>query len=125
MPRTRCLTPLIDLPTGHYTNTGMHSSSFWLSFLVIIQQGRALERAFIAFNGRVRIAIPTRNIPEASKVGTPLYSGHFRWHQWCPHYRGSTVECSAYHCRMGIPRIILATHQIEICAVLPHVTINL
>ena len=46
-----CLTPLIDIPTGHYTNTGMHSSSLWLSFLAIIQQGRALERAFVAFNG--------------------------------------------------------------------------
>ena len=32
-----------------------------------------------------------RNIQETSEVGTSLYSGHFRWHQWCPHYRRSTV----------------------------------
>ena len=39
-----CPAPLVDSPTGHYTNTGTHSSSLWLSFLAIIQQGRALER---------------------------------------------------------------------------------
>ena len=33
-------------PSGHYTNTGNHSSSLWLSFLAIVQQGRALERCF-------------------------------------------------------------------------------
>ena len=27
-----CPVPLIDSLTGHYTNTGMHSSSLWLSF---------------------------------------------------------------------------------------------
>ena len=40
---------------------------------------------------RVHIATPTKNILETSEVGTPLYSGHFRWHQLCLHYRGSTV----------------------------------
>ena len=45
-----CLAPLIDSPTGHYTNAGMHSSSLWLSFLAIVQQGRALEHAFVALN---------------------------------------------------------------------------
>jgi len=29
--------------------------------------------------------MPIRNIPEAFEVGKHLYSGHFRWHQWCPH----------------------------------------
>ena len=28
---------------------------------------------------------------DTSEVRTPLYSAHFRWHQWCPHYRGFTV----------------------------------
>ena len=46
-----CLAPLIDSPTGHYTNIGTHSSSLWLSFLAIVQQVRALEHAFIALNG--------------------------------------------------------------------------
>ena len=39
----------------------------------------------------VYIATPTRNIPESSKVGTPLYLGHFGWYQWCAHHRSSTV----------------------------------
>ena len=34
-----CPAPLIDSPTGDYTNTGTHSSSLWLSFLAIVQQG--------------------------------------------------------------------------------------
>ena len=38
-----CPAPLIDSPTGHYTNTGTHSSSLWLSFLAIVKQGRALD----------------------------------------------------------------------------------
>ena len=39
-----CPASLIDSQTGHYTNTGTHSSSIWLSFLAIVQQGRALEQ---------------------------------------------------------------------------------
>ena len=39
-----CPAPLVDSSTGHYTNTGTHSSRLWLSFLAIVQQGRALER---------------------------------------------------------------------------------
>ena len=85
-----CLALLNDSPTGHYTNTGMHSSSLWLSFLAIIQQGRALECVFVVLNGTSTHCHAYWNIPEASEVGTPLYSGHFRWQQ-CPHYRGSTV----------------------------------
>ena len=46
-----CLAPLIDSPTRHHTNTGTHSSSLWLSFLAIVQQGRALERTFVVLNG--------------------------------------------------------------------------
>ena len=34
-----CPAQLVDSPTGHYTNTGMHSSSLWLFFLAIVQQG--------------------------------------------------------------------------------------
>ena len=83
-----CPAPLIDSPTGHHANTSTHSSSLWLSFLVIVQQGRAMERGFVALNCT---STPTENKPETSEVGTPSYSGHFRWHQWCPHYRGSTV----------------------------------
>ena len=33
-------------------------------------------------------------MPEMLKVETPLYLGQFRWHQWCPHYRGSNVHGS-------------------------------
>ena len=43
--------PLIDSPTGHCTNTGTHSFSLWLSFSAIVQQGRAVDRAFAALNG--------------------------------------------------------------------------
>ena len=37
-----CPAALIDSPTGHYTITGAHSSSLWLSFLAIVQQWRPL-----------------------------------------------------------------------------------
>ena len=44
-----CPALLIDSPTGHYTNTGSgtHNSSLF----AIVQQGRALEPAFIVPNG--------------------------------------------------------------------------
>ena len=64
------------------TNTGMHSSSLWLSFLAIIQQGRALERAFVMLNGMSMHCHAYQKY--TSEVETPLYSVHFRW---CPHYR--------------------------------------
>ena len=32
-------TALVDSPTGHYTNTGTHSFSLWLTFLTIVQLG--------------------------------------------------------------------------------------
>ena len=50
--------PLIDSSTGHCTNTGMHSFSLWLSFSAIVQQGRAVERAFVALNGMGTPRIP-------------------------------------------------------------------
>ena len=46
-----CPAPLIDSQTGHCTNTGTYSSSHWLSFLAIIQQGRAVEHTFVVLNG--------------------------------------------------------------------------
>ena len=79
----------INSPTGHNTNTVMHSSSLWLSFLAIIQRGRALERAFIALSSTSTHCHAYRK-----------YTGSLRsrdtsllrtWHQRCPHYRGSTV----------------------------------
>ena len=39
-----CPAPLVDSPTGHYTNTGTHSSRLWLAFLAIVLQGKVLER---------------------------------------------------------------------------------
>ena len=51
LPLTQgCPPPLIDSTTGHYNSTGSHSTSLWSAFLVSIQQGRALERAFVALN---------------------------------------------------------------------------
>ena len=34
-----CPAPPIDSPTGHYTNTGTHSSSLWLFFLAMYSKG--------------------------------------------------------------------------------------
>ena len=82
---------LIDSTTGHYNSAGTHSTSLWLVFLTSIQQGRALECAFVALNGMSTCCQAYQKLPEASKVGTPLYSGHLRWPQWCLHHRGSTV----------------------------------
>ena len=52
MPHAQdCPVPLIDSTSGHYNNTGMHNPSIWLAFHASIQQGEALESAFVAFNG--------------------------------------------------------------------------
>ena len=51
-----CPALFIDSPTGHVTNTGMHRSSLWLCLLAIVQQGRALERTFVALN------VPSRDL---------------------------------------------------------------
>ena len=45
-----CPPPLIDSTTGHYNSIDSHSSSLWLAFLASVQQGRALECAFVALN---------------------------------------------------------------------------
>jgi len=45
-----CLPWLIDSTTGHYNSIGSHSSSLWSVFLASVQQGRALERTFVALN---------------------------------------------------------------------------
>ena len=45
-----CPPPLNNSTTGHYNSTGTHSTSLWLAFLTSIQQGRALEHAFLALN---------------------------------------------------------------------------
>ena len=42
-----CLPLVIDSTTGHYNSTGAHSTSLWLAFFASVQQGRALERAFV------------------------------------------------------------------------------
>ena len=59
-----CPAPLVDSPTGHYTNTGSHSSSLWLSFLAIVQQRRALERRLCSAQ-RHKYALP--RLPEIYK----------------------------------------------------------
>ena len=81
-----CLAPLVDSPTGQYNSTGTHSTSLWLVFLTSVQQGKGLERSAQWH----KYTLP-HLLAEASIVGTPLYSGRFRWHQRCPHYGGSTV----------------------------------
>ena len=63
--------PLVDSPTGDYTNTGTHSSSLWLSFFAIVQQGRALERRLRSAQ-RHKYALP--RLPEIYRK--PLKSGY-------------------------------------------------
>ena len=41
--------------------------------------------------GESTLATPTRNVPVASKMQTPLYSRHVAWSPLYLHYRGSTV----------------------------------
>ena len=53
------------------------------SFLPSYSKGELWNGTSMA---RVHIATPTGNIPETSEVRTPVYSGHFRWHQWCPQH---------------------------------------
>ena len=45
-----CPPQLIDSTTGYYNNIGSHSSSLWSAFLASVQQGRTLERTFVALN---------------------------------------------------------------------------
>ena len=81
-----CLALLVDSPTGQYNSTGVQSTSLWLAFLTGVQQGKGLERS----TQWHKYTLP-HLLAEASIVGTPLYSGRFRWHQWCPRCGGSTV----------------------------------
>ena len=81
MPLTQdCPPSLIEPTIGHYSSTGTHSTSFWLAFPGSVQQERALECTSEVLKGtQIHTAKPTRNIPEASEVGTPHNSSHFRW----------------------------------------------
>ena len=69
-----CPASLIDSPTGHFINTGTHTSSLWLSFLAIVQQGKVLEHAIVTQRHEYALPSLTENIPEASEVGTPFCS---------------------------------------------------
>ena len=61
-------------------------------FLPSYSKGKLWNSTFVALNGTSTHCHAYRKYTiETSKVRTPLYSGHFRWHQWCPHYRGSTI----------------------------------
>ena len=48
--RQDCPPPLINSTTGYCYSIGMHSTSLWLAFLTNLQQGRALEHAFVVLN---------------------------------------------------------------------------
>ena len=51
LPLTQgCQPLLINSTTGHYNSTGMYSTGLWSAFLASVQQGRALEHAFVALN---------------------------------------------------------------------------
>ena len=68
-----CLPPLIDSTTGHYNSIGSHSSSLWSAFLTSVQQGRALECAFVGLNSTgTHCHTYWKYILEASKIWTPL-----------------------------------------------------
>ena len=88
-------------------------------FFPLYSNGEPLKRASTP---QVRIATPTRNIPEASEVGTPLYSGHFRWQRWCPHYRGSTVVHTYSHNSSPFPTLctISSPETMHACAFTIH-----
>ena len=93
LPLTQVCPPrLIDSTTGHYNSIGSYSSSLWSAFLASVQEGRALERAFIALNstgmhchaywkytGRLRNTdtsiIQTRS--GVCNIGVPLYTHVF------------------------------------------------
>ena len=52
------------------------STSLWLAFLANVQQGRVLERGFLALNSMSTRVMPTGNIPEASEIRMPPYYRH-------------------------------------------------
>ena len=66
------LAPLMDSTTGHYNSIGLHSSSLWSAFLARVQQGRALERAFVALNSMGMHCHAYRK-----------YTGSPNYIQWC------------------------------------------
>ena len=45
-----CPPQLTNSTTRHYYSIGSHSASLWPAFLTSVQQGRALEHAFVALN---------------------------------------------------------------------------
>ena len=64
-----CLPQLINSTTN---SIGLHSSSLCSAFLARVQQGRALERAFVALNSMGMHCHAYRKYTEASKIWTPL-----------------------------------------------------
>ena len=48
----------------------------------------------------------TRNL---RKVRTPLYSGHFRWHQWCPRFHCNLCRTQFYLWTAGLSNSFVST----------------
>ena len=72
-----CPSPLLNSTTGHYyISIGTWSTSLWLAFLANVQQGRVLERGFLALNSMSTRVMPIGNIPEASEIRMPPYYRH-------------------------------------------------
>ena len=100
--RQDCPPLLINSTTGYCYSIGMHSGSLWLAFLTNVQQGRALERAFVALN-------PTSIHCHTYWNNRHLYIPDMQWwSQWCPHQRGSTVVMPIEE--QGIVMFILLTY---------------
>ena len=109
-----CPTQLIDSTSGHYCSTGYRFSPAYSieSPGICIRSTQRHEychevtcppppQSKVSPRGKLLrskpspfevIATPTR----INTGGTPLYSGHFRWHHiaWCPHYKSSTIGSS-------------------------------
>ena len=67
-----CLPLLIDSTTQRYNSTCTHSTNLWSAFHTSVQQGRALERAFVALNSMGTHCHAYGNTPEASEIRMPL-----------------------------------------------------
>ena len=74
-----CPASLIDPPTGHCTNTATHSFNLWLSFPSILQQGRAVERTFVALIGNMWLLVQKWDVENKEFTNQSSWNGLRAW----------------------------------------------
>ena len=99
LPLTQgCQPLLINSTTGHYNSTGMYSTSLWSAFLTSVQQGRALECAFVALNSTGTHCHAYRKYTGSLRNTDGLYNQDTQW--WSHDVRNRRVALYSLLCKI-------------------------